>query len=233
MAESHVLSEPALLYFGTPVVLISTMNEDGTANIAPISSAFWLGWRCVIGIAAASKTTENLNRSGECVLNLPSRDEVGAVDRIARTTGSNPVPASKQARGYVFESDKFGRAGLTPVESLTVAAPRALECPIHMEAVIAARHGINEDSPQLRGRINIFELRVQRVHVRPDLLMDGYPNRIDADKWNPLIMSFQKFYGLAQGQVHGSRLADIPESAYRSPDIDRARLADELSPDRV
>lgn len=223
MAEAHVLSESALLYFGTPVVLISTTNEDGTANIAPISSAFWLGWRCVIGIAAASKTTGNLNRTGECVLNLPSQDEVGAVDRIARTTGSNPVPASKRARGYVFEPDKFGRAGLTPVESQTVAAPRALECPIHMEAVVAARHGINEDSPQLRGCIDIFELRVQRVHVRPDLLMDNNPNRIDPDKWNPLIMSFQKFYGLAQGQVQSSRLADIPESAYRSPDVDRAR----------
>jgi flavin reductase (DIM6/NTAB) family NADH-FMN oxidoreductase RutF len=155
------------------------------------------------------------------------------VDRIARTTGSNPVPTSKQARGYVFEPDKFGRAGLTPVESQTVAAPRALECPIHMEAVVAARHGINEDSPQLRGLIDIFELRVQRVHVRPDLLMDNNPNRIDPDRWNPLIMSFQKFYGLAQRQVHGSRLADIPESAYRSPDIDRARMADELSPDKV
>lgn len=83
MSESHILSEPEILYFGTPVVLISTMNEDGTANIAPISSAFWLGWRCVIGIGAASKTTANLNRTGECVLNLPSKDEVGAVDRIA------------------------------------------------------------------------------------------------------------------------------------------------------
>ncbi|WP_425516771.1 hypothetical protein [Paludibacterium yongneupense] len=64
--------------------------------MAHFSSAFWLGWCCIIGIGAASKTTENLNRTGECVLNLPSSREAGAVDRIARTTGSNPVPASKQ-----------------------------------------------------------------------------------------------------------------------------------------
>ena len=31
--------EPAILYFGTPVVLISTVNEDGTSNLAPMSSA--------------------------------------------------------------------------------------------------------------------------------------------------------------------------------------------------
>jgi len=63
------------------------------------------------------------------------------------------------------------------------------------------------------------------VHVHPDLLMDGHADRIDPDKWSPLIMSFQKFYGLTPHQVHASRLAEIPERAYRSPDIERARDA--------
>lgn len=223
MSESHVLSEPAILYFGTPVVLIGTRNDNGTDNIAPISSAFWLGWRCVIGIAATSKTTENLIRTGECVLNLPSTDEAAAVDRLARTTGTNPVPATKRARGYVFEPDKFERAGLTSLLSLSVEAPRVRECPVHMEAVVAAQHGIGDDTPELRGAIRIFELRVVRIHVRPDLLMRDDRNRIDPDKWNPLIMSFQKLYGLSVGQVHKSRLADIPEAAYRSPDVAWAR----------
>lgn len=223
MSDSHVLSEPSILYFGTPVVLIGTRNEDGSDNIAPISSAFWLGWRCLAGIAASSKTTENLIRTGECVLNLPSKDEAAAVDRIARTTGSNPVPPSKQARGYVFEPNKFERAGLTPLRALAIDAPRVRECPVHMEAVVAAQHGIAEDSPELRGAIRIFELRILRIHIRPDILIDDDRNRIDPDKWNPLIMSFQKLYGLSAGQVHSSRLADIPESAYRSPDVERAR----------
>ncbi|MFG1193223.1 hypothetical protein V5F73_26195, partial [Xanthobacter flavus] len=39
----------------------------------------------------------------------------------------------------------------------------------------------------------------------------------------PLIMSFQKFCGLASDQVHGSRLGEITEASYRSPDMDRAR----------
>jgi hypothetical protein len=43
------------------------------------------------------------------------------------------------------------------------------------------------------------------------------------DKWRPLIMSFQKFYGLG-GQVYDSRLAEIPEILYHSPDMDRARI---------
>ena len=60
----HIQSNPSILYFGTPVVLISTKNENGTDNLAPMSSIFWLGWRCVIGLAAASKTTQNLVRTG-------------------------------------------------------------------------------------------------------------------------------------------------------------------------
>ncbi|KAB0640474.1 flavin reductase family protein [Burkholderia latens] len=226
MNAPHRVTEPNILYFGTPVVLISTLNPDGTANLAPMSSAFWLGWRCMLGLAASSQTTHNLIRTGECVLNLPSSAQAHAVDRIARTTGSDPVPESKRARGYVHEPDKFGTAGLTATPSQTVAPPRALECPVHLEAVVAATHGLGDDSEDLRGRIRVFEVRIQRVHVHPDLLMDGHPDRVDPDKWSPLIMSFQKFYGLAPRQVHASRLAEIPERAYRSPDIDRARDAD-------
>jgi flavin reductase (DIM6/NTAB) family NADH-FMN oxidoreductase RutF len=93
-----------------------------------------------------------------------------------------------------------------------------------MEAVVAARHSLGEDSPW-KGALLLFEARIQRVHVAPEILMDGWPNRIDPDKWRPLIMSFQKFYGLASGQLHDSFLGEIPEELYRSPDVDRARLA--------
>jgi hypothetical protein len=60
------------------------------------------------------------------------------------------------------------------------------------------------------------------VHVDEGILMSGESDRIDPDKWRPLIMSFQHFYGLS-GKVHDSVLATIPESAYRGPDIERAR----------
>jgi len=222
----HVICEPSILYFGTPVVLISTLNEDGSANLAPMSSAFWLGWRGILGLMSVSKTSENLIRTGECVLNLPSPAEVAAVDALACTTGSNPIPILKQALGYTHEPNKFARAGMTGVPSQTIAPPRAMECPIQLEAVLAARHGINEDSAEWRGLITLFEVRITRVHVHPDLLMIDSPNRIDPDKWSPLIMSFQRFYGLNLSQIHGSRLGEIPEGVYRSPDVDRARFMD-------
>lgn len=51
--------------------------------------------------------------------------------------------------------------------------------------------------------------------------MNGESNRIDPDKWRPLITSIQKFYGLGS-QLHPPALATDPESMYRTADVDRA-----------
>ncbi|QYN38396.1 flavin reductase family protein [Pseudonocardia sp. DSM 110487] len=214
--DCHTAIEPSILYLGTPVVLVSSTNVDGAANLAPMSSAFWLGWRGILGLDGTSRTTENLMRTGECVLNLPSADQVDAVDRIALTTGSDPVPDHKRQRGYRHLADKFGWAGLTPVPSEVVSAPRAAECPVAMEAVVEAAHGIGVR------KAKCIEVRVVRVWVHDDIRATGSENRIDPDRWRPLIMSFQRFYGLG-AQLQPSRLAGVPEDEYRTSDIDRAR----------
>ncbi|MEV6879865.1 flavin reductase family protein, partial [Amycolatopsis sp. NPDC051128] len=159
---AHTAIEPGILYFGTPVVLISSTNEDGSANLAPMSSAFWLGWRAMLGLGARSKTTQNVLRTRECVLNLPSDALAGAVDRLALTTGSDPVPPGKEKRGYFHVAEKFERAGLTPVPSETVAPPRVAECPVAMEAVVEAVHPVADEDPRQRGGIVAIEVRVQR-----------------------------------------------------------------------
>ena len=41
--KTHQILNPAVLYWGTPVVIISFTNPDGTTNIAPMSSAFSQG----------------------------------------------------------------------------------------------------------------------------------------------------------------------------------------------
>jgi flavin reductase (DIM6/NTAB) family NADH-FMN oxidoreductase RutF len=218
----HRRCEPEILYFGTPVVLISTCNENGSYNIAPISSVFWLGWRCVIGISAFSKTTENIKRNGNCVFNLPSDKEVSAVNRLALTTGTFPVPDGKKCKGYRYVSDKFHLAGLSPERSDTVSAPRIRECPVQMEACLESIHGIGETDELQRGKILTMEFRILRVYLEESVLMHGSAKRVDPDKWRPLIMSFQKFYGLGN-QLQESRLASIPESLYHSPDMEKAR----------
>lgn len=221
-AARHTRIEPGILYFGTPVVLLSSVNGDGSANLAPMSSVFWLGWRAMLGLGARSQTARNLLRDGGCVLNLPDDTMAGAVDRLALTTGREPVPEGKARRGYRYEGDKFGRAGLTPVASQTVTAPRVAQCPVAMEAVVEATHPLADDDPAQRGGILVFEVRIRRVLVHDAIRAEGTADRIDPDKWRPLVMSFQHFYGLGP-RLRESTLAGIPERLYRGPDIERSR----------
>jgi flavin reductase (DIM6/NTAB) family NADH-FMN oxidoreductase RutF len=118
--------------------------------------------------------------------------------------------------------DKFGIANLKDIPSETVTAPRIQECPVQMEAKLQAIHSIAEDDENQSGKILTMEFRILRVYLDQNILMKGSFNRVNPDKWKPLIMSFQKFYGLGD-QVHPSRLATIPEVLYHSPDMDKAR----------
>ena len=210
----HTVIDPAILYFGTPVVLVSSLNPDDTPNLAPMSSAWWLGRSCMLGFGARSHTPANILRTGECVLNLPSAAMVDAVDRLAKTTGADPVPPHKQAMGYRSERDKFGAAGLTPAASDLVLPPRVAECPVSLEATLQAVHPLAVRDDERRGGLVALEVRIERVHVHDAIRMAGHADRVDPDLWRPLVMSFQHFYGLGE-RLHPSRLAEIPESMYR------------------
>jgi flavin reductase (DIM6/NTAB) family NADH-FMN oxidoreductase RutF len=201
----HKTIEPTILYFGTPVALISSLNQDGSPNLAPMSSVWWLGWSCMLGLGQMGQTSENLIRTRECVINLPSVDQVRHVDRLAMTTGRDPVPEKKQQWGYRHEADKFGLADLTPVQSLVVAPPRVRECPVQMEGIV---HDFRPFGKNVSA--NVFEVHIVKLHVDESLLIEGSdPARphIDPVRWRPLIMSFCRFFGTGD-EVHPSRLAE-------------------------
>ena len=198
----HRTIEPTILYFGTPVALISTLNEDGSPNIAPMSSAWWLGWSCMLGLGSMGKTSDNLIRTRECVINLPSQEQVRHVDRLALTTGKNPVPEKKIAWGYRYEPDKLGVAGFSAMPSLDVAPPRIAECPVQMEGIVHEWRPFGKNVSA-----NAFEIHIVRLHVEQSLLIGDDPHpHIDPEKWRPLIMSFCRFFGVGD-EVHPSRLA--------------------------
>jgi flavin reductase (DIM6/NTAB) family NADH-FMN oxidoreductase RutF len=209
----HVTTEPAIFYLGTPVVLISTTNPDGSTNIAPMSSAWWLGWSCMLGLDASSRTTENLRRTGECVLNLPASEAVGAVDRLALLTGSESVPMHKKMLGYRHCANKFAVSGFTPLPSETVGPARILECPVQLEARVVSMRVFAAEDARMAIPACAVEVRIQRAHIEESLLDHPQGCRIDPDKWRPLIMSFRRFYGISDS-IHPSRLGKGPESAY-------------------
>ncbi len=210
---THRPIEPAILYLGTPVVLVTSLNPDGSANVAPMSSAWWLGWTCLLGFDATSQTPQNLIRTGQCVLNLPGPECVGAVDRLACLSGSDPLPRHKQMLGYRSEADKFAAAGLTAVPSESVAPPRIAECAIQLEAVVEGHRTIGSNDPRLLVPSVAVEVRIVRAHAAEAILSAEFENRIDAARWRPLIMTLRQFFSTGE-PIHGSRLAVVPEEAY-------------------
>jgi flavin reductase (DIM6/NTAB) family NADH-FMN oxidoreductase RutF len=186
---THVVIEPSVLYFGTPVCLISTQNPDSTPNLAPMSSTWYLSDSAVLGIASGGQTILNLRRTGECVINLPSIAQRDAVEQLAPLTGRNPVPEYKRARSR-YEPRKFEVAGLTPVASELVVPPRAAECPVQLEAKVQAIH----DATGEQG-FAMVEARVVRVHVEQKLVIPG-THYVDTDAWQPLMYVFRHYFSL-------------------------------------
>jgi flavin reductase (DIM6/NTAB) family NADH-FMN oxidoreductase RutF len=188
---------PKILYFGTPVVLLSTENDDASANLAPMSSAWALGQTLVLGLGPDGHTTYNLRTRPDLVINVPGPGLWAAVERIAAATGSDPVPEHKRP-AYSHERDKFGRAGLTAVPSLRVRPPRVAECPLQLETRVE-HMALDAD-----GEFLIAQATVMTVHADPDIVVPG-TSHIDPRRWSPLIYSFRHYFGLGEQLGHNFR----------------------------
>ncbi|GAB3028177.1 flavin reductase family protein [Oleiagrimonas citrea] len=195
MSDSIALRtiRPSVLYFGTPVLLIATRNADGSANLTPMSSAWALADRVVLGLAGGGQGLANLEREGECTLNVAGPDAWRAVEALAPTTGCDPVPSWKA--GYRYAADKFALAGLTPRPSEIVAPPRVAECPLQMEArVVEIRRRALPAWREAAGGFAIVETEVLRVHAHADMTLAG-SDHVDPQRFRPLLYVFRHYVG--------------------------------------
>ncbi|MDQ0697620.1 MULTISPECIES: flavin reductase family protein [unclassified Streptomyces] len=188
LLSEHVTITPSILYFGTPVVLLSTENENGSFNLAPMSSAWALGHVIVLGLGAEGQTAHNLRSRHGLVVNLPAPAQWPAVERLAPLTGRTPVPVDKRA-SFRFEPDKFAAAGLRPQPSELVRPPRVAECPMQLEARVARAQ------PDTSGEFVIVEAHVLKVHADPRIVLTG-SQHVDPAAWSPLIYNFRHYFGL-------------------------------------
>jgi len=150
-----------------PVALISTMDKQGVANLAPFSFFCGVGSNpptvlfcpslrpgATAGTVEPKDTLRNVEETGEFVINVVS-DVISA----ATNASSAEVPP---------EVDEFVLSGLTPVASVVVRPPRVAESPAQMECklhqIIYTGHGPGS------GVIVLGE--VVRFHLREDLVED-------------------------------------------------------------
>jgi flavin reductase (DIM6/NTAB) family NADH-FMN oxidoreductase RutF len=195
-APETVTIQPSILYFGTPVALITTLNADSTANISAMSSAWALGDRVILGLGADGQCARNLGRTPECVINLPDGSLWRQVERIAPTTGREDVPESKRTMGYRFEADKFALGGFSSIQSEIVKPPRIAECPLQLEAHVLEVHQPAVLDGTDPGFV-IVETQVLRVHAHANIVIPE-TNHVDTSRWNPLLYVFRHYFSDAR-----------------------------------
>jgi flavin reductase (DIM6/NTAB) family NADH-FMN oxidoreductase RutF len=148
-----------------PVALVSTLDRNGTANLAPFSFFAGVGSNpptvlfCPSVRAATPShpdmrkdTLRNVEETGEFVVNIVSEAIAAATNASA-----SEVPP---------EVDEFVLGGLTPIASDAVRPPRVAESPAQMECKLM--QVIYTNRAPGGGVIVLGE--VVRFHVREDLL---------------------------------------------------------------
>lgn len=210
MREHRVIT-PSVLYFGTPVAVVSSVNGDGSTNIAPISSYWALDDLVVIGLGASGQTARNLRERPDLIVNLFEDDAWQQIDALGRLTGTHPVPADKRP-DCRFEADKFAAVGWKPVEASPGRPARIAEASVHIAASVSA---IDEE----QGGLVVVRARAGVVHADERIVVEG-TSHVDPQLWRPLIYSFRHYFGLGVRRGVAPH-ADVP-SAFESRTLQKS-----------
>lgn len=154
-----------------PIAFASTINEDGTDNLAPFSffNVFSANPPVLIFSPARSGRTNttkdtynNVKQRPECVVNIVNYDIVQQMSL-----------ASSPFKPGVSE---FEKSGLTPIESSVVKAKRVAESPVQFECKVNEVVELGTEG----GAGNLVICEVVAYHIREDLLDEN--GKIDQKK---------------------------------------------------
>lgn len=144
-----------------PIGWISSLSGSGVRNLAPYS--FFNAFNYVppiVGFASigAKDTLRNVQETGEFVWNLATRPLAGAMNASCAAVGP--------------EVDEFALAGLTPVPSRLVAAPRVAESPVAFECKVTQIIQLQQASGETVPTWLVLG-EVVGVHIAAASLKDG------------------------------------------------------------
>jgi flavin reductase (DIM6/NTAB) family NADH-FMN oxidoreductase RutF len=157
-----------------PIAVVSTLNEDGSNNVAPFSFFTAVSAKPMIvafsplirsATGKPKDTPINILRNQEFVINFVSED---IVEKVNQTSTELP-----------YGEDEFKLAGLTPLDSEVVTPKRIKESPIHFECKFRDRLNYGEEP----GCGQIITGEVLKVHVAENLLDSG---RILTSEYRPV-----------------------------------------------
>ena len=157
-----------------PIAVISTLNEDGSNNVAPFSFFTAVSARPMIvafcplirsSTGQLKDTPRNILREKEFVINV--------------VTEANYIKINETSKELPYGEDEFKISGLTPIDSLCIGPKRMKESPIHFECLFRDRLNYG-DKP---GQGQIITGEVIKVHIDEKVYHEG---RIDTDAFGPV-----------------------------------------------
>jgi len=147
-----------------PIAVISTLNVDGSNNLAPFSfftavsaSPMIIAFSPMIRTATGDfkDTVKNILREKEFVVNF--------------CTENNYLQVNQASTELPYGEDEFKFSGLTPLDSDVVKAKRMKESPIHFECVFRDMLCYGKHP----GAGSLITGEVIRVHVDEQYMKEG------------------------------------------------------------
>lgn len=157
-----------------PIAVVSTLNVDGSNNVAPFSFFTAVSAKPMIvafsplirsATGMPKDTPINILREKEFVINFVTEETAELIN--------------KTSTELAYGEDEFKFAGLTPLDSEKVKAKRVKESPIHFECLFRDRLSYGDEP----GCGQIITGEVVKVHINEDIYESG---RIITSKYKPV-----------------------------------------------
>lgn len=159
----------------TPVVLVTSKSKTDKLNIFTVG---WVSTVCTkepiiaMGIRPERLSHQYIKESGECVVNLPTKDMVKIVDYCGVVSGK--------------KEDKIKHFNLKLNEGISISTPSLENSPVALECKVKSITPL--------GTHDLFLLEVLNVKVDENLLDSN--NKICFDRANLICYSHGEYYGL-------------------------------------
>ena len=157
-----------------PIGWISSISEEGIANLAPFSYFNAVGddpphimFSAGRGANSNKDTLNNVLATKQFVVNMVTEELVEQMNSTAQ--------------GIPPHESEFDLANLTPIPSLKIKPPRVKESPITMECELVHHYTLEDNK---FGGSTILVGRIVMFHIAENVLLDDF--KINLDTYKPV-----------------------------------------------
>ena len=172
-----------------PIAFVSTVNEDGVANLAPYYFFNVFSSNPPIAVFSSNRRVSN-NTTKDTLHNIQINNEavINVVDfSIVRQMAIASVE-------FPEEISEFDKSGLTREKAEVVNVPMVKESPASMECTVDEIITLGEHG----GAGHLIICKIHRLHVREEAIDEN--NRIDPHKMDLMGRMGRAFYCRASGE---------------------------------